>query len=164
MARIARPTLQAGNVDLDRGQAGFTLIEIICVLAIIGLMAAIVLPSIPHGTSRAELEAYALQTAALLESDRDTAIRRRTDIETVVDAASRSIRSGASRRAVHLPPDVTMQAELAARCAGRASESTIRHFASGMSCGGVIAMARNGRGFSVRVNWLTGGVQVAPLH
>jgi general secretion pathway protein H len=31
-----------------------------------------------------------------------------------------------------------------------------------MSCGGTIAMARPGMGYEVRVNWLTGGVEIVP--
>ena len=31
-----------------------------------------------------------------------------------------------------------------------------------MSCGGVIALARPGMGYEVRVNWLTGGVEIVP--
>ena len=34
--------------------------------------------------------------------------------------------------------------------------STIRFFASGMSCGGAIALTRLGVGYEIRVNWLTG--------
>jgi general secretion pathway protein H len=32
-----------------------------------------------------------------------------------------------------------------------------------MSCGGVIALTRPGAGFQVRMNWLTGGVEVVPV-
>jgi general secretion pathway protein H len=53
-----------------RGEDGFTLIEVICVLAIVAMLAAIILPALPRGTSRARLEAYALETAALLKADR----------------------------------------------------------------------------------------------
>jgi len=31
-----------------------------------------------------------------------------------------------------------------------------------MSCGGVIALSRPGMGVEVRVNWLTGGVDIVP--
>jgi general secretion pathway protein H len=37
-------------------------------------------------------------------------------------------------------------------------------FASGMSCGGVIALTRLGVGYQIRVNWLTGGVEIVPLN
>src|SRR5260221_9191867 len=46
---------------------------------------------------------------------------------------------------------------LASRCADRNVGRSIDFFPSGMSCGGVIALARPGMGFEVRVNWLTGG-------
>ena len=69
--------------------AGFTLIEVVCALAIIALLAALVLPAIPRATSRARLEAYALEVAALLTADRNAAIRRRTEVATVLDASAR---------------------------------------------------------------------------
>ena len=52
---------------------------------------------------------------------------------------------------------------LAARCNQRPAGPTIRFFASGMSCGGAIALTRLGVGYQVRVNWLTGGVEVVPF-
>ena len=45
----------------ELGQRGFTLLEMVCVLAIIALLAAVLLPFIPHETSRSRLQAYALQ-------------------------------------------------------------------------------------------------------
>ena len=59
----------------SRRKRGFALIEMLCVLAIIGMLAAIILPSIPRATSRARLQAYAVETAALLKADRNAAIR-----------------------------------------------------------------------------------------
>ena len=50
---------------MKRDDAGFTLIEIVCVLAIIALLAGLVLPSIPRATSGPRLEAYALQAASI---------------------------------------------------------------------------------------------------
>jgi len=38
----------------------------------------------------------------------------------------------------------------------------INFFGSGMSCGGTIELTRLGAGYQVRVNWLTGGVEVVP--
>jgi general secretion pathway protein H len=145
-------------------QDGFTLIEVICVVAIIAMLAAILLPAIPSGTSRPQLEGYALQTAALLNADHTVAWRRRTEIATIIDAPARTIRSGANGRVVRIPPDVTVEAMLATRCNHRPAGQTIRHFPSGMSCGGVIALTRLGSGFQVRMNWLTGAVEVVPVN
>ena len=72
-----------------RRAAGFTLIEVICVLAIIALLASLVLPAIPRATSRARLEAYALEVASLLTADRTAAIRRRAEVTTALDASAR---------------------------------------------------------------------------
>ena len=144
----------------DVGERGFTLLEMVCVLAIIALLAAVLLPFIPHETSRSRLQAYALQTAALLKGDRDAAITRRTSVATLVDADARAIRSGASRAAIQIPADVRFDALLPQTCRQRAALSTISFFADGMSCGGTIALTRLDAAYEIRVNWLTGRIEI----
>jgi len=159
------PTSPAGRAERGgEAEAGFTLIEVVCALAIIALVVAILLPEFPRGTSRARLEAYALQIAAVLNADRNTAIRRRSAIATEIDAPARAIRAGASGALILLPADVQFDATLAARCNQRETGSSIIFFPSGMSCGGVIELTRLGIGYQIRVNWFTGGVEVAPLN
>jgi general secretion pathway protein H len=153
-------TSPAARVSAGRGIAGFALIEILCVLAIIGLLAAIILPAVPRTTTRAKLESFAVQTAALLKTDRTAALRRHVQVATLVDAPTRTIRSGATGRVLRLPEDVRVEAVLAARCADRPAGGSIDFFPSGMSCGGTIALVRPGVGYEVRVNWLTGGVDI----
>ena len=155
-----RPTLQAARAERRTGQQGFALIEILCVLAIIGMLAAIILPALPRATTRAKLESYAVQTAVLLKADRNAALRRQIQVTTQIDAAARSIRSGATGRMVRMPDDVSLDAIVASRCADRNAGRSIDFFPSGMSCGGVIALKRPGMGYEVRVNWLTGGVDI----
>jgi general secretion pathway protein H len=145
------------------GSAGFTLIEVVCVLAIVAILAAIALPAIPRGTSRQRLEAYAAETAALLNADQESARRNHHDVATMVDALSRTIRSGATGLVVRLPSDVTVRGLFAARCQDRAAGTAIHHLASGMSCGGAIELLRPGEGFEIKVNWLTGGAEVVPI-
>ncbi len=157
-----QPTLPVARAEHDSDEQGFALIEMLCVLAIIGLLAAIILPAIPRATTRAKLESYAVQTAALLKADRNAALRRQVQVTTQIDAEARSIRSGVTGRVIQLPSDVSLDAMLASRCADRNAGGSIDFFPSGMSCGGVIALARPGMGFEVRVNWLTGGVDIVP--
>ncbi|MEA2936075.1 MAG: ral secretion pathway protein [Variibacter sp.] len=162
-ARLA--TSPVGRAESVRSrQAGFTLLETVCILAIIALLAAIVLPALPRGTSKPRLESYALETAALLKADRNAALRLGKEVSTQVDVPLRTVRSGATNRRVRVPNDVTFEATLASRCSGRPSGGAVRHLPSGMSCGGAIALKRGGSGFEVRVNWLTGGVDVVSLQ
>ena len=150
------------RAENGQGERGFVLIEILCVVAIIGMLAAIILPAIPRATSRAKLESYAVATAVLLKADRNAALRRQIQVTTEVNAEQRSIRSGVTGRVIRLPNDVSLDALLASRCADRVAGRSIDFFPSGMSCGGVIALVRPGMGFEVRVNWLTGGVDIVP--
>ena len=144
----------------EEGERGFTLLEMVCVLAIIALLAAVLLPFVPHETSRARLEAYALQAATLLKADRDAAISHSVSVATLVDAGGRAIRSGTSTATVHIPEDVRFDAVLPQTCRRQAALSTIRFFANGTSCGGTIALTRFNAGYEIRVNWLTGRVEI----
>ena len=146
-----------------REEAGFTLIETVCSLAIVGLLAALVLPAIPQGTSQARLAGYAVDIAALLKGDRNAAIRNHIAVATTLNAESHTVRSGTRGAAVEIPADVSFEALLAQRCANRPTGSTIEFFPSGASCGGAIAISRHGVGYQIRVNWLTGGVEVVPI-
>jgi general secretion pathway protein H len=162
-APATRRTSRAGSTDDFAAEHGVVLLEIVCVLAIIALLAAIILPAIPRTTTHARLEAYAVDVAALLTADRSAALGRRTQVRTLIDAPARLIVSGATGRQLRLPDDVVVEAMLANRCGDRQAGSAVIFFASGMSCGGVVALARPGAGYQVRVNWLTGGVEVVAI-
>jgi general secretion pathway protein H len=141
-------------------QRGFTLLEMVCVIAIVAMLAAVLLPLLPQHTSRSRLQAYALEMATLLKADRNAAIRRRAEVSTLVDARSRAIRSGVSAQAIRIPDDVRFDALLPQSCRQRAALSTISFFADGMSCGGSIALTRLDAAYEIRVNWLTGRIEI----
>src|SRR5580700_5361511 len=107
----------------DEAERGFTLLEMVFVLAIIAMLTAVLLPLFPHQTSRSRLQAYALQAATLLKADRNAAIRRQADVATLVDAANRSIRSGATAEIVNIPDDVHFDALLPQTCRQHAALS-----------------------------------------
>jgi general secretion pathway protein H len=142
-------------------ESGFTLLEMVCILAIIAMLAAVLLPNVPRDTSRPRLEAYAVETASLLKADRTAAIRHRVQIATQIDAGTRSLRSGSTGQILRVPDDVAFDAILPNRCNERSAFSTISFFPTGMSCGGTILLSRLGTTYEIRVNWLTGGVEIA---
>jgi len=141
-------------------ERGFTLLEMVCVIALVAMVAAVLLPLVPRNTSRARLQGYAIEAASLLKADRNVAIRRGTEVSTLVDATSRAIRSGATAQLIRIPDDVRFEALLPQSCRQRAVPSTVSFFADGMSCGGAIALTRLDSSYEIRVNWLTGRVEV----
>jgi general secretion pathway protein H len=141
-------------------ERGFTLLEMVCVIALVAMLAAVLLPFLPRHTSRSRLQAYALEAATLLKADRNAAIRRRADVSTLVDASSRAIRSGATAQTIRIPDDVRVDALLPQTCRQREALSTISFFADGMSCGGSIALSRLDAAYEIRVNWLTGRIEI----
>lgn len=147
---------------MNRPSAGFALLEIICVLAVIAMIAAFALPSMPRATSHARLQSLAMEAAVMLKDDRMNALQRRVVVSASVDAGARALHSGVSGRVLRFPDDTMVDALLPTVCQGRQVGSSIDFFPSGMSCGGVIALRRPGYAYEVRVNWFTGGVNVVP--
>jgi general secretion pathway protein H len=141
-------------------EEGFTLLEMVCIVAIIAMLTAVLLPNIPRNTSRPRLEAYALEAASLLKADRTAAIRHRVLIATQIDAGARSLRSGSTGHVLRIPDDVAVDAILPNRCNDRPALSTISFFPTGMSCGGTVTLSRLSTSYEIRVNWLTGGVEI----
>src|SRR5262249_13652073 len=62
---VRRPMLSVGRADVAEAEEGFTLIEVVCVIAVIAGLAPIILPALPRGTSQSRLEAYAIQMGTL---------------------------------------------------------------------------------------------------
>ncbi|PNG24503.1 prepilin-type N-terminal cleavage/methylation domain-containing protein [Methylocella silvestris] len=145
-----------------RGQGGFTLLETVCVLAIIAILAAVVMPAFPRATSPAQLQALAMATASLLKADRNAAMRRGAPVSTEIDTVGRVIRSGAGQNHVIVPGDVSFSAMLVESCDQHPAGTTISFFPSGLSCGGALSLSRLGETLEVRVAWLTGGVEIVP--
>ncbi|MDN4985867.1 MULTISPECIES: GspH/FimT family pseudopilin [Bradyrhizobium] len=141
-------------------QNGFTLLEMVCVLSIVAMLVGILLPRLSPGTSRPRLEASALEIASLLKIDRNAAVKSGMRVLTRIDASTRRLQSGSNGSVLVVPDDVTLDALLPRDCEGRPALSTISFFPSGFSCGGTLRLSRLNTVYEVRVNWLTGGIEI----
>ena len=150
----------AGRVERSRREAGFTLIETVCVVAMIAMLAAVAMPAMRPGTSRARMEQIAMSAAALMMADRYSAVRRRATVTTIVDIENREVRSGSSARGVGIPADVDVRVTVADYCRTGRRAAGIDFYPDGLSCGGMLALGRDGAGYEIRVNWLTGGIEI----
>ena len=145
---------------------GIALLDVLLGLLVLSLLTMVGLPALVPGTSPSRLEAYAAEVAALVKSDRAAAAQTGVRIGTRIDLARRQISAGARPRSarprsVRLPDDLALDVLTSERC-GRENDSIVIAFeADGRSCGGVIRIAKGDLSWRIRINWLTGYVDVA---
>ena len=139
-------------------QSGFTLVEILVVLAIIGAVAIVTVPYILAGMPGLQLRAAADDMAATLQGLHEQAIRERVTTELTLDPETREFRTS-SRPAPHaLPKVVTRVAFSTAAIRPDDTVARLRFYADGTSSGGTIRLEHEALSASVVVDWLTGRV------
>ena len=143
---------------------GFTLLELLMVLAIVSLMIAVVPPLLSGLGGGTELRGTARQLAAAMRIARSEAILRRQEAVLTLDLEERFFQVAGDTQKVSLPESIkvklyTAQAELLDGATG-----AIRFFPDGTSTGGHVALANEKIGYSVNVDWLTGRVWILALE
>jgi general secretion pathway protein H len=139
---------------------GLTLLELLIVLVLMGLMAAITLPMLGSGVSTSELRASARQVAAGLRAARSAALAQRQEAFLLLDLAGKRFRVSDDPHIHKLPDGVTLKLFTAQNDLIDANSGAIRFFPDGGSNGGRITIAAGERKFEVDVDWLTGRVAI----
>jgi general secretion pathway protein H len=139
---------------------GVTLLELLVVLSLIGILVAMVVPTLGGGVSTTELKSSARQMAAALRLARSEALASRREHSVRVDLERRVFRVDGDAREIALPRDVelklfTAQSDLVSDKAG-----AIRFFPDGGSNGGRVTLGAGERKYEVDVDWLTGRVAI----
>lgn len=134
------------------------LIELVATLVLVGLVMVMAFPNLPQGTTPARFRALLARTTALLRDARSAALAHATDSAATFDRRSRTLRAGAYE--VAIPADVDLALTAGSGCGASRDTAAIVFRADGTSCGGVLRFARGGRAFRVRVNWVTGHVEI----
>ena len=143
-------------------QRGVILLDLVIAVALLSLLILLVLPGISTRTSPARLGAYASEVAAVLKTDRSAASRSGREVATKVDMISRQIVSGSSARMVSLPQDVTLDLVASDSCRSAGNDFAVVFAGDGRSCGAVINLASGRLNWRIRINWLTGFIDVVP--
>lgn len=138
-----------------RAAAGFTLIEMIVVLAVMGLMLALVVSRGPVRSPRLELDAAARDIAGGLRLARAQAIAENRPVAFSVDIARGSTRTDAG-------PPRALPAGFAIRIVAERGGAVpvIRFGPDGSSSGGRIELTGQGLRVQIGVDWLTGRVRI----
>jgi general secretion pathway protein H len=141
-------------------QAGFTLLELLVVLALLAMTYALIPPMFSVGGSTAELKAGARQVAAGLRKARSQAIVSRGEATLTLDVEARSFLLSGDSKSRKLPQQAEIGVYTAQGEVTDASTAAIRFYPDGSSTGGRVSLAMGERKFLVDVDWLTGQVEI----
>ncbi|MFQ5765781.1 MAG: GspH/FimT family pseudopilin [Rhodospirillales bacterium] len=144
-----------------RSEAGFTVIELIVVLALLALAYALVAPSITAVFDRPRLDNAARNVAGSLREARALAIETFRDTRFVVAPDRRSWQSGERTGVVAEGIDLSLERP-ASRDKGAKEAKEIVFFPDGSSTGGRVLLRRGERIRVIAVEWLTGRVSERP--
>ncbi|MBW8458691.1 MAG: GspH/FimT family pseudopilin [Thiobacillus sp.] len=141
-------------------QAGFTLLELLVVLALLAMTYALIPPMFAVGGSTAELKAGARQVAAGLRKARSQAIVSRGEATLTLDVEAHSFLLSGDSKPRKLPQQAEIGVYTAQGEVTDASTAAIRFYPDGSSTGGRVSLAMGERKFLVDVDWLTGQVEI----
>lgn len=144
-----------------RGPRGFTLVELLVVLAIAALAMATVPPMFSAALPGLEMKSAARRTLTSLRLARELAIRQGADRVLIVDVEERRLELP-DHRSLSIPSRLTLKLEAAEREMIDDQRGGIRFFPDGSSTGGRIMIGYGDNGYQVGVNWLTGRIRMAP--
>lgn len=137
-----------------RSMEGFTLLELLVVLAVVGLLAVVAPPYVRGALARIEAEQASEAVAEALAEARALALTRNREVRVTVDAQSKGVdvEGGRWRR---LPGAVTLS--LSPPPQGGRWELTFHP--DGSSSGGRVLVSSQGRMWSLVIEQLTGNVR-----
>lgn len=138
----------------SRGEAGFTLLEMMIVLVVVGLALGMVLARGPEASPALALHAATRRVSAGLRLARSQAIARDRPVAVSFTAVPPGFRIGRGP-ATRLPEGVTLDA------AGRGQPAAIVFQPDGSTAGGTVLLAAGRLVRSVTVDWLSGRVATA---
>ena len=139
---------------------GFTLLELLVVLALLALTYALIPPMFAIGGSTTELKAGARQVAAGLRKARSQAIISRSEATLTLNVESRSFLLSGDDKPRILPRQAEIGVYTAQGEVVDANTAAIRFYPDGSSTGGRVTLAMGERKFHIDVDWLTGQVEI----
>ncbi len=138
---------------------GFTLLEMLAVILLIGIAAAAVSISVSQGLASARVRAASSELAGALRATRAQAIVRGQEQSFDVDTRANTYRD-VKQRDVRLPKGLRVSITSAKEDQPNDHTGRIRFFPDGSSTGGRITLQSGKRQWHVNVSWLTGEVRV----
>ncbi len=147
----------------ERGDAGFTLIEMMVVLGLIALTLGISLPAFWNSRGSAQLRPLTAQLAAELRMARATAIIQNRPVSFVFDPKARVYQVPGVSRPTSLPASIGLTLTTSKELVRDSGSARLVFFPDGSSTGGKVTLFNRKESMTIQVEWLTGAV-IAQRH
>lgn len=142
-------------MKLGRADHGFSLVEMLAVLSLIAIAAALSLPMVNRGDDHAKLRAVAAELSGALRQQRLAALYGNEPAELRFDLSTGLITAANGKKMAQLPPGVSATIETAQQQISK-GKAAIGFFADGGSTGGAITLKSGSAAIAIKINWLTG--------
>jgi len=149
-----------GALRAGRRLRGVTLLELLIVLSIMAVLAAMVMPIFGGGVSAGELKGATREIAAGLRLARSEALATRKETRVMLDLEGRTFQVERDGRTHTLPRRIELKLFTAQSDLVNEKIGAIRFFPDGGSNGGRVTLTAGERKFNVDVDWLTGRVAI----
>ena len=146
-----RPAWPEHNAD-----DGMTLVEVLIVLAIIGLTYALVAPNFTSTAKSVAVRTIALDLKNQLAVARAVAIARNRSVAVILDLKQRRYASEADNRWVQWPADLQVSVTTARDTGDDGGLPRLVFFPDGSASGGQVVIGREKQSYTVVVEWLNG--------
>lgn len=139
-------------------EAGFTLIEMLVVLAILALTATFAAPLLSSGSEGLHLLMASSELSSAFRMTRSAAITRNTETNMMIDVDRRTFSSTVIPQR-SFAPEIEAKLKFASGIRSGSSDGGFRFFPDGSSTGGDVTLSLRGRQARLCVDWLSGEVR-----
>ena len=163
---VARPV---GAQEAGRGRLapttqirnrGFTLLELMVVIVIIGIVLALSPPLFSTGVTSAEQRAVARSVAQTLRFARSEAIAKRTDVGVEFNLEDRTYQLPGGKRRGKWPSTIQLELTTTAAETVDPKHAHVRFYSDGGSTGGRVTLKVKEREYRIDIGWLNGRVAI----
>ncbi|MCL4766557.1 MAG: GspH/FimT family pseudopilin [Hyphomicrobiaceae bacterium] len=150
----------AGGDRTAGAAAGFTLLEMLVVLAILALASVVVIPSVSPSRADLALKASALGLSAQMRSARSAAVDRNVEHAVVVDLKHKLYWVEGSAMARRIAPRLALSADMRPQDVVGPATVRFRFHPDGTSSGGALVLREGSRAARVAIDWRTGAPRI----
>jgi general secretion pathway protein H len=143
-----------------KASRGFTMIELVAVILVIGLVAALAPPMFSSGVTAAEHRAATRQVAQVLRYARTEAVAKRMDVGVEFDLEARTYQLPGARKKSKIPDGVELLLTTTVAETKDEKHASVRFYPDGGSTGGRVTLKYKEREFRVDIDWLTGRIAI----